>query len=96
MLKLEKKHRVHTRLSSISNQTEIEKGLTKIRWQAENEHDEGTTIVQQSMDDLENNNFNNKKVDLSLVKATDLKFNRRLYPPKAANHKLETNLQQTK
>ena len=48
------------------------------------------------MDDLENNNFNNKKVDLSLVKATDLKFKRRLYPPKAANHKIETNLQQPK
>ena len=91
VLKLGKKHCINVRLDSISNQTKIEKGLTKIRWQSENEENDGRTF-----EDLENNNFDNKKIDLSTVKATDLKFNRRLFPPKAANHKPETNIQQTK
>ena len=37
-----------------------------------------------------------KVIDLSNIRATELKYNTRVYPPKAAEHKLETNLQQTK
>ena len=37
-----------------------------------------------------------KIVDLTLTQATDMKFNRRIYPPNAAPEKLESNLQQTK
>ena len=37
-----------------------------------------------------------KKIDLATTKATELKYNRRIYAPKAAENKLETNLQQTK
>ena len=37
-----------------------------------------------------------KVIHLSNIRATELKYNDRVYPPKAAEHKLETNLQQTK
>ena len=41
-------------------------------------------------------NVEQKCVDLNMKKATDMKFNRRLYAPNAAPEKLESNLQQTK
>ena len=65
-----------------------------MRWQAEHENDD--TAVGQFIEDRDNNNYDNKNIDLSTVKVTDLKYNRRLYAPKAAKHKLETNLQQTR
>ena len=38
----------------------------------------------------------NKIVDFSMTKATEMKYNRRLYAPNAAPDKLESNLQQTR
>ena len=43
-----------------------------------NEDNDGQEIVQPSLDDLDDNNFSDKKTDLSVLKATDPKYNRGL------------------
>ena len=91
-----KKHRINTRLDNLSNQTEVEKALTNIRYQAMSENEEGNNDTDKLLNDKTNENFLNKNINLSTIRVTDLKYNRRNYAPKAASHKLETNLQQTK
>ena len=94
VLKLDKKFRLNIKLDKKSNSTEIEKGLVKLRWETQENVD--TNANEEFIADHNDFNLERKKVDLSTLKATDLRYNRRLYAPKAAEHKLETNLQQTK
>ena len=94
VLNLGKKFRLQQKLDSIATKTEIEKGLTIIRWK---ERDKDDAEVDEEFEENEELlNVERKLVDLSLKKATDMKFNRRLYAPNAAPEKLESNLQQTR
>ena len=79
---------------SIATKTEIEKGLTIIRWK-EKEKEEAAGEEEEEING-ELFNIERKRVDLTLKKASDMKFNRRLYAPIAAPEKLESNLQQTR
>ena len=94
VLNLGKKFRLHTKLDSIAAKTEIEKGLTIIRWKEK--EDEETEAVDNLAENEEIYNIAGKVVDLSMMKATDMKFNRRIFAPNAAKEKLESNLQQTR
>ena len=94
VLNLGKKFRLHQKLDNISAKTEIEKGLAIIRWKEK--ETEATEAEENFAENEELNNLERKVVDLSLTKATDMKFNRRLYAPNAAPEKLESNLQQTR
>ena len=94
VLNLGKKFRLYTKLDSISVKTEIEKGLTIIRWN-EKSNDEAA-VDDNFTEGEETHNVDNKIVDFAMTKATDMKFNRRLYAPNAAPDKLESNLQQTR
>ena len=93
VLNLGKKFRLQQKLDSIATKTEIEKGLTIIRWKEKEEAD-----VEEEEEEINGELFNieRKCVDLTLKKASDMKFNRRLYAPIAAPEKLESNLQQTR
>ena len=96
VLNLGKKFRLHQQLDSIANKTEIEKGLTIIRWKDREEEDESGDADEEFNENEELLNVQRKIVDSTLTKATDMKFNRRIYPPNASPEKLESNLQQTK
>ena len=96
MLNLGKKFRLQQTLDSIATKTEIEKGLTIIRWK-EKEKEEADVEEEEEEINGELFNIERKCVDLTLKKASDImKFNRRLYAPIAAPEKLESNLQQTR
>ena len=94
VLNLGKKFRLHQKLDSIATKTEIEKGLTIIRWKEKEKED--AEVEEEEEINGELFNVERKCVDLSLKKASDMKFNRRLYAPNAAPEKLESNLQQTR
>ena len=97
VLNLGKKFRIHQRLDSIAKRTEIEKGLTIVRWKEKEMDDEGGTKAEEDVVEKEElGNVQQKIVDLTLKKATDMKFNRRIFAPNAAPIKLKSNLQQTK
>ena len=94
LLNLGKKFRLHPKLDIVTTKTEIEKGLAIIRWK-EKETDE--TEAETNFNETEGlSNVEKKVVDISMMKATELKFNRRLYALNAAPDKLESNLQQTR
>ena len=95
VLNLGKKFRLQQKLDSIATKTEIEKGLTIIRWK-EKEKEEADVEEEEEEINGELFNIERKCVDLTLKKASDMKFNRRLYAPIAAPEKLESNLQQTR
>ena len=96
VLNLGKKFRLHQKLDSIATKTEIEKGLTIVRWKEKDKEDEGAKAEEEFWEKEELMNVERKLVDMTLKKATDMKFNRRIYAPNAAPEKLESNLQQTK
>ena len=96
VLNLGKKFRLLQKLDSIGTKTEIEKGLTIVRWKEKEKDDEGTKAEEDFYENEELMNVQRKCVDMTLTKATDMKFNRRIYAPNAAPEKLESNLQQTK
>ena len=80
VLNLGKKFRIHQRLDSIANRTEIEKGLTIVRWKEKEMDDEGGTKAEEDVLEKEElGNVQQKIVDLTLKKATDMKFNRRIF-----------------
>ena len=85
---------VNTRIDEIALQTEIEKGLVKIRYSVNNTKDNET--IEHSAEQDKIRNRESKVINMAMTKATELKFNRRLHPPDAAEKKLEANLQQTK
>ena len=101
VLNLGKKFRLHQKLDSNANKTEIEKGLAIVRWKVKDKDEDGDDDDDEDDDgEVSDNeellNVEQKIVDLTLKKATDMKFNRRLYAPNAAPEKLESNLQQTR
>ena len=96
VLNLGKKFRLHQRLDSIGTKTEIEKGLTIVRWKVKEKVDDGVEDEDDVHENEELMNVERKLVDMTLKKATEMKFNRRLYAPNAAPEKLESNLQQTR
>ena len=96
VLNLGKKFRLHQKLDSIATKTEIEKGLTIVRWKEKENEDEGSKAEEEEFENEELMNRERKIVDMTSIKATDMKFNRRIYAPNAAPEKLESNLQQTK
>ena len=93
VLNLGKKFRLHQKLDSIAIKTEIEKGLAIIRWK-EKKNETEAEAVDDFADNEELLNMEKKVVDFSMIKATKMKFNRRIYAPNAAPEKLESNLQQ--
>ena len=96
VLNLGKKFRLHQKLDSIATKTEIEKGLTIVRWNEKENEDEGSKAEEEEFENEQLMNRERKIVDMTSIKATDMKFNRRIYAPNAAPEKLESNLQQTK
>ena len=96
VLNLGRKFRLHQKLDSIATKTEIEKGLTIVRWKEKEKEDEGARAEEDVYENEEMMNVQRRLVDMTLKKATDMKFNRRIYAPNAAPEKLESNLQQTK
>ena len=94
VLSLGKKYRLYPKLDSIAVKTEIEKGLTIVRWKEQGKDEAG--VDDDATESVEAQNVENKTVDFALTKATDMKYNRQLYAPNAAPDKLEVNLQQTR
>ena len=99
-----KKFRLYPTIDSIAVKTEIQKGLTIIRWKDKgsdengNDKAEAVDVADDNNDDalMEAQNVQSKTVDFAMTRATYMMFNRRLYAPNAANDKLEFNLQQTR
>ena len=81
-------------LDSNANKTEVEKGLVIVRWKEKSKDNEISETDNLFVDTEVVANEQTKTVDFSMTKARDMKFNRRLYVPKAAPEKLESNLQQ--
>ena len=94
VLNLGKKFRLYPKLDSIALKTEIEKGLTIIRWK-EQGLDEGDK-ADDATECVEDHNVEAEIVDFAMTKATEMKYNRRLYAPDSATLKPESNLQQTR
>ena len=93
-----KKFRLYPKLDSIAVRTEIEKGLTIIRWKEKrtDEADNYDYVEDDATERVEADNIEAKIVDLAMTKATEMKYNRQMYAPNAATLKLESNLQQTR
>ena len=49
-----KKHRINIRLDNLSNQTEVEKALTNIRYQTMSENEEGNNDTDKLLNDKTN------------------------------------------
>ena len=88
LLSLPPKYAVYEKIDQVDCIAEIEKGLTKLRWNQRN--------VERSNEKQDDNLFVNgfgNSINFSFMKPTDLPFNKRVYLPKFGPQDMERKMQ---
>jgi hypothetical protein len=101
MLKLGPKHRIHDKIEMENLMMEIEKGLVKVRWTAREREEresleEGGEEIRDEIEEEVIENRRRKRLDMTLIRPTELPKNRRIALPEVSDRVLEAHLQQTK
>ena len=86
VLSLPPKYAIFEKVDKIECMAEIEKGLTKMRWNQKSNEDKNKQIVDRFI------NIDNNTMNFNGMKPTELPFNKRVYLPKPGNPDLERKI----
>ena len=88
-LNLPPRFAVFSRVKQIECKAEVEKAITKLRWNRDFERRRGGKEVKRDVDDNKFYNSDEKNFDLTSVQPTDLPFNKRVLMPHMQKKKLK-------